>query len=116
MISLLILCGFPETFRPTCMQRAVGPNTEAQLKFPCPLITNECHGLEREFWMQIILLFVAAGKLLFTALHMSHHRRPAALEMGLGHKYNGWAFLCGVLPIWSCYEVKVVDFGAAERE
>lgn len=39
--------------------------------------------------MPIILLFIAAGKLLFTALHMSHRHRPAALEMGLGHKYDG---------------------------
>lgn len=64
--------------------------------------------------MQIILLFIAAGKLLFTALHMSHRCRPAALEMGLGHKYDGWVFLCGVLPIWSYWEVEVLEFGAAE--
>lgn len=46
---------------------------------------------------------------------MSHCRRPAALEMGLGRKYDGWVFPCGVLPIWSYCEVEVVEFGAAER-
>lgn len=92
MVSLLILCSFPEAFRFICVRRAVGANTAAQLKSPCPVITNECHSFEHEFWMQISLLFIAAGKLLFTALHMSHHHRPAALEMGLSRKYDGCVF------------------------
>lgn len=113
MISLLILCSFPETFRLIRVRRAVGANTAAQLKFPCPVMTDEWHNFEREFWMQIILLFIAAGKLLFTAPHMSHRRRPAALEMGLGRKYDGCVLLCGVIPVWSYSEVAVVEFGAA---
>ena len=89
---MLILCSSPETFGLICLRRAVGPNAAAQLKFPCPVITNERHNFEREFQMQIVLLFITTGKLIFTALRMSHRRRPAALEMGLGHKYDGWGF------------------------